>query len=285
MKRRTTTLLALAAVALATLVGAPAAPAAPQGDTEPERIVSISPTATEILFAIGAGDQVVAVDDQSDYPPGVPTTDLSSFEPNAEAVAGYDPDLVVMSTGEIADSLDELEIDTLVQSAPKRLRGAYRQIRELGDVTGHEDEADEVVDQIKSDIADLRDRVPGRDEKPTAYYELDDQYFSVTSATFIGQLLSLAGLANIADEAEEKAGGYPQLSAEYIIDTDPDYILLADTECCGQNAETVAARPGWSDIAAVSNDNVVLLQDDIASRWGPRVVDLLRTIVEATSTP
>src|SRR5688572_12023531 len=283
MTSRIRALGAVVAVALTALLTVPT-PAPAQGDAPPERIVSLSATATEMLFAIGAGDQVVAVDDQSDYPPGVPVTDLSGFEPNAEAVAGYDPDLVVMSDGSIADSLEELEIDTLVQSAPKRLRGAYRQIRELGDVTGHEEEAEAVVAQMKSDIADLQDQVPDRDEQPTVFYELDDQYFSVTSATFIGQVLSLAGLANIADEAEDKAGGYPQLSAEYIIDTDPDYILLADTECCGQNADTVAARPGWSDIAAVSNGNVVLLQDDIASRWGPRVVDLLQTIVEATTT-
>jgi iron complex transport system substrate-binding protein len=283
MTSRIRVLGAVVAVALTVLLTVPA-PAPAQGDAPPERIVSLSATATEMLFAIGAGDQVVAVDDQSDYPPGVPVTDLSGFEPNAEAVAGYDPDLVVMSDGSIADSLEELEIDALVQSAPKRLRGAYRQIRELGEVTGHEQEAEEVVDQMKSDIADLQDQVPDRDAEPPAYYELDDQYFSVTSATFIGQVLSLAGLANIADEAEDKAGGYPQLSAEYIIDADPEYILLADTECCGQNADTVAARPGWSDLAAVSNGNVVLLQDDIASRWGPRVVDLLRTIVEATTT-
>jgi iron complex transport system substrate-binding protein len=282
MTSRIRALGAVVAVALTVLLTVPT-PAPAQGDAPPERIVSLSATATEMLFAIGAGDQVVAVDDQSDYPPGVPVTDLSGFEPNAEAVAGYDPDLVVMSDGSIADSLEELEIDALVQSAPKRLRGAYRQIRELGEVTGHEQEAEEVVDQMKSDIADLQDQVPDRDAEPPAYYELDDQYFSVTSATFIGQVLSLAGLANIADEAEDRAGGYPQLSAEYIIDADPEYILLADTECCGQNADTVAARPGWSDIAAVSNGNVVLLQDDIASRWGPRVVELLQTIVESTT--
>jgi iron complex transport system substrate-binding protein len=283
MKRRITTVLALTAVALATFVGAPAAPTLPRGDAEPERIVSLSPTATEILFAIDAGDQVVAVDDQSDYPPGVPTTDLSGFEPNAEAVAGYDPDLVVISEGAIADSLEELDIAVLVQPAVKRLRGTYRQIRQLGEATGHEREANRVVDQIKSEIADIKDQVPEPPEKPTAYYELDDTYFSVTSATFIGQVLSLAGLANIADDAGD-GSGYPQLSAEYIIDADPDYIVLADTECCGQSLETVAARPGWSDIVSVRDGHVVTLEDDIASRWGPRVVDLLRTIVQSTTT-
>jgi iron complex transport system substrate-binding protein len=282
MKRRVSSLLAVPAVALAALVSAPAAPALSRGDAPPERIVSISATATEMLFAIGAGDQVVAVDDQSDYPEGVPTTDLSGYEPNAEAVAGYDPDLVVMSEGAIADTLEGLDIEVIVQGAPKRLRGAYRQIRALGEATGHEDEAKEVVADMKADIAELRSQVPERPDETTVYWELDDSYFSVTSATFIGQILGLAGLENIADEAEDTSD-YPQLSAEYIVDADPDYILLADTECCGQNAETVAARSGWSEITAVRDRQVVSLDDDIASRWGPRVVDLLRTIVQSTT--
>ena len=282
MKRRVSSLLAVAAVALATLVSAPGAPALSGGDDAPERIVAVSPTATEMLFAIGAGDQVVAVDDFSNYPEGVPTTDISLSQPNAEAIAGYDPDLVVMSDGSIADTLEGLDIEVIVQPAVKRLRGAYRQIRALGEATGHEDEAEAVVDDMKAEIRELRDDVADREQKPTAYWELDDTYYSVTSATFIGQILRLAGLANIADEAEDTSD-YPQLSAEYIVDTDPDYILLADTKCCGQNAETVAARSGWSDITAVRDGQVVNLDDDIASRWGPRVVDLLRTIVESTT--
>jgi iron complex transport system substrate-binding protein len=298
MPRRISALLAFTAVALAPLLNAPAAAAAPQGgdfpvtvqagngkvtiDAKPGRIVSLSPTATEMLFAIGAGDQVVAVDDQSDYPEGVPTTDLSGFEPNAEAVAGYDPDLVVMSDGAIADTLEQLDIPVIVDPSVKRLKGSYRQIRQLGEATGHEQEAEDVVDDMKAEIAALRGQVTEQADEPTAYYELEDTYFSVTSDTFIGQVLSQAGLANIADEADDSSD-YPQLSAEYIVDSDPDYIFLADTECCGQSADTVAARPGWADIAAVRGGQVVTLDDDIASRWGPRVVDLLQTIVQSTT--
>jgi iron complex transport system substrate-binding protein len=236
-----------------------------------------------MLFAIGAGDQVEAVDDQSDYPAGVPTTDLSGFEPNPEAIAGYDPDLVVATDAAVAEALERVEIPVLVLDAPSRLRGAYRQIRTLGTATGHPDEAAEVVTGMKDDIAALVEEVPDRDAPPTAYWELDDQYFSVTSKTFIGQVLSLAGLANIADEADDESD-YPQLSSEYIVDSDPDYIFLADTECCGQSPETVAARPGWGDLVAVQNNGVVALNDDVASRWGPRVVELFQIIVEATTT-
>ena len=298
MKRRITSLLALSLFALAAVAIAPPPVAAGQDDfpvtvkadngkvrldAQPERIVSLSPTATEMLFAVGAGDQVEAVDDQSDYPAGVPTTDLSAFEPNPEAIAGYDPDLVVATDDAVADALNRVDVPVIVFDAPARLKGAYVQIRQLGKATGHSEEATEVVTEMKDEITSLLDQVPDRDAPPTAYWELDDQYFSVTSKTFIGQVLSLAGLANIADEADDQSD-YPQLSSEYIVDSDPDYIFLADTECCAQSPETVADRPGWGDLVAVQNDGVVALNDDVASRWGPRVVELFQIIVEATTT-
>ena len=105
----------------------------------------------------------------------------------------------------------------------------------------------------------------------------------MTSSTFIGQLYSMVGLENIADEAKGAAGGYPQLSAEYIIDADPDLIFLADTKCCGQSPATVADRPGWDRIEAVERGNVIPLDDDVASRWGPRIVEYLRRIGAAVA--
>jgi iron complex transport system substrate-binding protein len=115
------------------------------------------------------------------------------------------------------------------------------------------------------------------------YYELDDTFYSVTSKTFIGQLLRMLGLENIADAVGKGSGGYPQLSAEYIIESDPDLIFLADTKCCGQSAETVAKRPGWAGLTAVAEGGVVPLDDDVASRWGPRVVELLEPISDAAA--
>ncbi|HYY08811.1 MAG TPA: ABC transporter substrate-binding protein [Actinomycetota bacterium] len=244
-------------------------------DDRPTRIVSLSPTATEMLFSIGAGDQVVAVDDQSNYPADAPTTDLSGYEPNVEAIASYEPDLVVYATepGDLGSSLEDLGITTLLQPAAATLKDAYGQIEQLGLATGNADRAREVIDGMKSDIGSIVDGV-GKPEGLTFYHELDDTYYSVTSSTFIGQLYSLVGLRNIADEAKGAGGGYPQLSAEYIIQADPDLIFLADTKCCGQSARTVAKRPGWDRIAAVRDD-------DVASRWGPRVVDFLRQIAHA----
>ena len=250
-------------------------------DDVPQAIVSLSPSSTEILFAIGAGDQVIAVDDQSDYPEGVPTTDLSGYEPNVEAIAGYAPDLVVSSSGDpaLVDGLGALGIEVLVHEAAVDIDDVYEQIDALGEVTGHVDEAGELV-------ADMRDRIDeisggAGDRALTAYWELDPTYYSVTSATFIGKLLGLVGITSIADEAQAEANDYPQLSAEFIVQADPDLIFLADTECCQQTAETVAAREGWGQMKAVITGNVVELSDDVASRWGPRIVDLLEQLDEA----
>jgi iron complex transport system substrate-binding protein len=253
-------------------------------DERPTRIVSLSPTATEMLFAIGASEQVVAVDDQSNYPAIAPTTDLSGYEPNLEAIASYEPDLVVYSTepGDLGSSLEGLGIPALLQPAASTLRDVYREIEQLGVVTDHVTESRDLTARMRADIrritADVEDGPALR-----FYHELDDTYYSITSSTFIGQLYEIVGLENIADRAKGAGGGYPQLSAEYIIEADPDLIFLADTKCCGQSAATVSTRPGWERIEAVEQGNVVPLDDDVASRWGPRVVDYLRRIAQAVA--
>ena len=261
--------------------------AAANGDVtledRPERIVSLSPTATEMLFAIGAGDQVEAVDDQSNYPPDAPVTDLSGFEPNVEAIASFEPDLVVYATepGDLGASLEGLGIPALQQDAAASLDDVYAQIDQLGKATGKASEAAELVDGMRGDIDTIVDSIEPTEPPLTFYHELDDTYYSVTSSTFIGQLYARTGLVNIADQAKGAGGGYPQLSAEYVIQANPDLIFLADTKCCGQSAATVAERPGWSRIDAVQRGGVISLDDDIASRWGPRVVDFLRRIAAA----
>jgi iron complex transport system substrate-binding protein len=254
-------------------------------DERPERIVSLSPTATEDLFAIGAGGQVIAVDDQSNFPPEAPATELSGFEPNVEAIAGFEPDLVVFATdpGDLGSSLEGLGITALQLDAAPTLEVAYEQIEQLGLATGHVDEARTLVNDMRSRIeglVDAADPAPGT----SFYYELDDTLYSVTSDTFIGQLFEMLGLENIADEVGKGSGGYPQLSAEYILASDPDLIFLADTKCCGQSLETVSRRPGWHELSAVTGDDVVPLNDDVASRWGPRILDLFGRIAKAAES-
>ena len=249
---------------------------------KPTAIVSLSPTATEMLFAIGAGPQVKAVDKDSDYPPTVPRTNLNSLQLNAEAVVSYQPDLVVASGLAPAQSqqLAKLHIQVLDEPAATDITQTYQQLTQLGDVTGHADGAAAQIASMRQQIATITKAAPK--QAATYYYELDQTYYTVTSTTLIGRVLRLLGLTSIADSAKGAAasGGYPQLSAEFILKADPSYVFLADTRCCKQSQATLAKRPGWSALAAVRDERVVALDDDIASRWGPRIIDLLRTVAQ-----
>jgi iron complex transport system substrate-binding protein len=256
-------------------------PTTPSTSTpRPSKIVSLSPTATEMLFAIGAGSQVIGVDDQSNYPPEAPKTSLSGYKPNVEAIAGYKPDLVVISDsgGELRSSLENLKLEVFSAPAAQTIDDTYRQLGDLGDITGHRDEADQVVSAMKKRLADVVTALPASAKGATYYHELDPTYFTATSKTFIGEVYSMLGLRNIADPADVDASGYPQLSAEFIVQADPDLIFLADTKCCAQSPDTVKARDGWSQLKAVRTGSVVALDDDIASRWGPRIVDFVELV-------
>jgi len=247
---------------------------------KPTHVVSLSPASTEDLFAIGAGPQVTAVDKLSDYPASAPRTDIDAFKPSVETIAARKPDLVIVydDTNNVVAGLEQLKVPVLVLKAAASLDDAYGQISLLGQATGHTAEADKLVGDMKSQIADVVAKTP---KKSLSYFhELSADGYTVTSKTFDGQVYGLFGLRDIADSAGG-AGDYPQLSAEKVIAADPDLIFLADTTCCQQSAATVAARPGWSTLRAVRNGNVVALDDSVASRWGPRVVDLVKAVAAA----
>jgi iron complex transport system substrate-binding protein len=247
---------------------------------QPESIVSLSPTATEILFAIGAGELVVAVDEFSNYPAEAPATDLSGLTPNVEAITSFEPDLVIAERdpGDLVASLAQVDVPTIIQGAAVTLEDTYAQIEQLGAATGHVGDAAELVGQMQTDIEAALADIPARDEELTYYHELDNTFFSITGETFLGQLYGLLGMQSIADEFGEGSFGYPQLSPEVVIDSDPDVILLADVQCCGVTAQTLAERPGWDQLGAVQDGRVIELDADIASRWGPRVVDFLEML-------
>src|SRR5215470_2402405 len=252
---------------------------------KPIAIVSLSPTATEMLYAIGAGSQVKAVDADSNYPPQAPRTKLSGFTPNVEAIAAQRPDLVVVSNDAamLTKRLAVFGVPVLDLPAPATLAGVYAEFNQLGAATGHASAARAEVSKLRGEIGKIVAAIPHRPKPLTYYYELDKTYYSVTSDTFIGRVLGLLGMRSIADSAKgaSSSGGYPQLSAEFILKTNPDYVILADTICCHQNASTVASRPGWSGLRAVRSHHVILLNDDIASRWGPRLVELMRIVLAA----
>ena len=246
----------------------------------PHRIISLSPTSTEDLFAIGAGKQVVAVDNQSNYPARAPRTTLSGFTPNVEAIANYHPDLVVISydPGNFATQLKRLGIKVVSVAAATNLKQAYDEILRLGRLTGHNRGARAVVHSMRTRLAAIVRSVPASRRHLRVYHELDQTYYSATSDTFIGSIYKLFGFRNIADAAGGASGGYPQLSGEYIIAKNPQIIVLADTKCCQQSYGTVSSRPGWSTVSAVQHHRVVDANDDVASRWGPRIVQFARTV-------
>ncbi|MEV0901414.1 ABC transporter substrate-binding protein [Actinoplanes sp. NPDC049802] len=254
---------------------------------QPVKIVSLSPTATEMLFAIGAGPQVTAVDDQSNHPADAPKTDLSGFKPNAEAIAAKDPDLVVLSRDSdgIVAQLGKLSIPVFVSPAATTLDDTYREITELGTLTGHGTEAKALNERMAADIDKIVKAAPTRAKPLSYYYELSPDLYSATSKTFIGSVFNLFEMTNVADAADPdgKLGGYPQLAQESLVKANPDTVFLADTKCCQQSPETVRARPGWSTITAVAKGQIYPLDDDIASRWGPRTVDLVKAVADAVA--
>lgn len=290
--KRAVALLAASLVALTACGGSSSASDTTSAPESQLRIVSLSPTATEMLYAIGAGDQVVAVDSLSTYPAEVApkVTKISAYEPSAEAILGYTPDVVVISNdmNKISEQLTAANksIQVWTGAAATSLDDVYTQITELGELTGRTSEAEDLIASMKSRISKATVKIPANAElsKPLSYYyELDNTYYSVTSNTFVGALLKPLGVTNIADGVEE-GNDYPQLNAEAIAKANPSIIFLADTKCCAMNKETVAQRAGWSGIDAVKNGNVVELDDDIASRWGPRVVDLVEQFANAINT-
>ena len=245
-------------------------------DQRPDRIVSGSATHTEILFALGAGEQVVAVDLFSNFPAetaALPTFD--AFNASVEAIAEFDPDLVILSfdPGDVVDGLAALGIPTVLFAppGPSNLDDVYAEWRDVGMAAGRTEEAEALISETRDEVASIVAAVPTYVRPFTYYHELDPTYFSIGSDTFLGSIYGMLTMVSIADEA---GGGFPQLSAEFIIDANPDFVFLAG----GETADAVAARPGWDQMTAVATGRVVELDLDIASRWGPRIVDLVEQI-------
>jgi iron complex transport system substrate-binding protein len=207
---------------------------------------------------------------------------LSGFEPNVEAIAGFTPDLVVIAydPSNLVEQLNALSIPVFIASAAVSIDNVYEQIEQIGLLTGHADAALQLAAQMQTEIEAAIAGVVPPVEPISYFYELDNTLYSVTSNTFVGQIFNLFGLRNIADNVES-GNDYPQLSAEVVVSSDPDLIFLADTKCCNETAATVAARDGWGGLKAVTNNHIVELDDDVASRWGPRIVELVVAIRDA----
>jgi len=251
-------------------------------DDRPDRIVSLSATHTEILYAIDAADLIVATDLTSNYPAEAEATPkVDAFNFNVEEIAAVAPDLVITAfdfQGEVA-ALQAVGIPVLLLVPASNLDDAYQQIEILGDVTDRGTEAADLISSMRTRIDGLIGSTPR--ESLTVFHEVDNTLFSANSSTFLGDIYRRLGLSNIADAVpDEFASGYVQLSEEFLFSEDPDLIFLGDAGF-GENIETIRIRPGWDTLTAVQQDAVFELDGDIAGRWGPRTVDLVEDIVAA----
>ena len=290
--------VAIVAIVFASLLASPAQAAATKypltissgGFTtkiakEPKRIISLSPSGTEIFFSIGADKQILLVDSLSNYPKKAPISDISAFEPNVEAIVGKKPDLVLLSADsmkstEVRNALIKLNVPVLMEKAPVTLKDVYAEIEVLGKVTNKQSQAAALSKKMAKDIKAIL-ATAKKSKGIRIYHELDDTYYSVTSDTFIGRVYKDFGVINVADAAAgADSYGYPQLSAEYLLKSDPQAIFLSDAQY-GVTIESVSKRAGWSQISAVKNGNVFALAADVPSRWGPRLVDFYRAIAKA----
>lgn len=249
----------------------------------PERIVSLSATHTEVLYEIGAGDQIIATDVFSDYPVAATTTEkVDAFNLSVEAVAALDPDLVILSydPGDAMTGFAALGIPAVLFAppGPTDLDGVYAEWRALGVASGHGEAAEALVAEVSRDVDALIDELPQTLRSFTYFIELDSSLYTAGAGSLLDTVFGMLGMTNVVGA---DAGPFPQVSTEFLLDVDPDFIFLADTVCCGQTAETVSARPGWDALSAVQAGGVVELDDSVASRWSHRIRDLFHVVAKA----
>jgi iron complex transport system substrate-binding protein len=240
-----------------------------------------------MLYDIGAGSQVAAVDEYSTYPPRAPRTKLTGDETSAEDYLHYRPDLVIVAynEGTMAQQLTKLGIPDLVLPPATNLAGVYAQLSLLGAATGHHQQAAAAASSLQRTVTANVAAAHGKGQGQSYFIELDPEpLYTATSSTFIGAEFSLFGMRDIADRAGH-GSAYPQLSAEYLLAQDPDWVFLADTVCCHATAKTFGHRPGFSTLKAVRDGHVVPVNDSVASQWGPHTVDQFTRLLAQRLNP
>ena len=247
--------------------------------SSPKRIISLSPSITEILFEIGSGNQVIAVDNLSNYPNEAPITDISAYDPNVEAISLLNPDLVILSYNikNLKAALKKIGIETIYLPAPLNFEDILDQIDYLGLQTGNEDKAKKLISKMKNRMKTLQ-KLRENEKATKIYHEIDPNYYSPSKFSFIGDIYQKLNYKNVADKADISNLGYPKLSPELIISENPDLIVLPGKD--NKYVEKVKLRPGWGYIEAVKKNNFLLTNNDIASRWGPRILNFASILVE-----
>jgi iron complex transport system substrate-binding protein len=256
-------------------------------DKPAQRVASLAPSNTEILFAIGAGSQVVARDSFSDYPEqATPITNIGGGfgEIDTETLVSLQPDLVLaaeINPVEQVQTLEKLGLKVYYLNNPKDMEGMYENLRIVARLVGHEGEAETLIERLRTRVASVEEKVVKATEKPLVFYELDgtDPNAPWTSGpgTFIDLLLDKAGGTNLGNSLDS---AWVQISVEALIAKNPDIILLGDFTYGGVKPEDVIARPGWDVINAVKNQRVYPFDDNLVSRPGPRMVDGLEALAK-----
>jgi len=250
-----------------------------------QRIISLAPSNTEILFAIGAGGQVVGRDALSDFPEEArDVTDIgSTFESlNTELIVSLEPDLVLaaeINTPEQVKQLEDLGLTVYYLNNPLTLEEMYGNLDLVAELTGHAQEAAALSESLKARVAAVDEKIAPLSSRFSVFYELDgtdpSKPYTAGKGTFITQLIDRAGGYNIAADLD----GYPQLSLEQVVAADPAFIILGDARY-GVTPESIARRPGWENLSAVKNGLVMPFNDDLVSRPGPRLVDALEELAK-----
>lgn len=251
-----------------------------------QRVVSIAPSNTEILFAIGAGDQVVGRDKFSDYPADTKNiADVGSIyeSPNMELIVSLQPDLVLaaeINNPEQVKELEDLGLTVYHLNNPHTLEQMYGNLEIVAQLTGHEAETATLIDALRERVAAVDEKIAPISSRPSVFYELDSsdpsKPFTAGKDTFITLLIERAGGSNIAADLDS----YPQMSLEQIVAADPNFIILGDATWGGVTPEAVASRPGWENLSAVRDGKVVPFDDNLVSRPGPRLVDGLEQLAK-----
>jgi iron complex transport system substrate-binding protein len=246
----------------------------------PARIVSLAPSNTEILYALGLGDRIMAVDQQSDYPAEVSRKPrIGGYAvPDLEQVVAATPDLVLAVGAHLDKAVPAFEahhLTTLVLD-PKDLDGMLHDLTLVGQAAGQSARAADLVSTLQRRIASVASRVRGA-QPPTVYYELDPLLYTAGPGSFLNDLIVRAGGVNIAADTGRP---WPKISAERILLRNPDVILLGDM-AAGESAERIRRRPGWQSLRAVQQNRIVSISADLTTRPGPRVVDGLEAIARA----
>jgi len=251
-----------------------------------QKVVSMAPSNTEILFAISAGPQVVGRDEFSDYPAqakSLPSVGGSMGQYSNEQIAALKPDLVLaggINTPEQVKALEDLGLTVFYLGNPSTLEEMYANLETVAKLTGHESDASTLIDSLKARVKAVDDKLAGVTAKPIVFYEIDasdpNKPYTTGPGTFIDLLIARAGGQNLPGLKDP----YPQVSLEQIVVANPDIILLGDAQY-GTTPEAVAGRPGWATIAAVKNNRVLPFDDNLVSRPGPRLVDGLEALAKA----